>query len=139
MLNLALAGDCEEGTDGRMSEHVFDDFPSASRVSHESLTTASASALAGSYAEARRRAILDFERTYVAELLVRTEGNVSQAARIAKIDRVYLHRLIRRHRPAGEVDTAPKERPARTTREPGERWESLKALWLVPQPHQKKS
>ncbi len=51
-----------------------------------------------SYADARRQAIHDFERIYVEALLVRSQGNVSKAAREAKIDRVYLHRLIRRHR-----------------------------------------
>jgi len=51
------------------------------------------------YADARRQAIHEFERIYVEALLARSHGNVSQAAREAKIDRVYLHRLIRRHRP----------------------------------------
>lgn len=50
------------------------------------------------YAEARKQAIHEFERTYVEALLARCDGNVSRAAREAKIDRVYLHRLIRRHR-----------------------------------------
>lgn len=50
------------------------------------------------YAEARKQAIHDFERIYIEALLQRSGGNVSQAARDAKIDRVYLHRLIRRHR-----------------------------------------
>jgi len=50
------------------------------------------------YADARKQAIHDFERIYVEALLARSGGNVSQAARDAKIDRVYLHRLIRRHR-----------------------------------------
>jgi len=52
----------------------------------------------GSYAEARSEAILKFERAYVLALLEATGGNVSEAARVAKMDRVYLHRLMRRHR-----------------------------------------
>jgi len=92
--------------------------------------------LDGSYAEARKQAILNFERSYVRSLLDRTGGNVSQAARIAGIDRVYLHRLIRRHRPAmrivegegvqGDVVNVEHKLGAR---HPGERWEALKAVW----------
>jgi DNA-binding NtrC family response regulator len=49
------------------------------------------------YPKARRQALDDFERDYLSDLLPRHQGNVSQAAREAGIDRVYLHRLIRRH------------------------------------------
>jgi two-component system response regulator GlrR len=49
------------------------------------------------YDEARQQAIAEFERVYLRALLDRHGGNVSQAAREAGIDRVYLHRLIRRH------------------------------------------
>jgi hypothetical protein len=144
-----------------MSEHVFDTFPgAASSLSGDSSSEGSSvegesdvrfadeaarsrveghGKLAGSYAEARRLAILDFERAYVVDLLALTGGNVSQAARVAKIDRVYLHRLIRRHRPAGNTPTLQKAPPARPVRDPGARWESLKAIWLVPQPSQKKA
>jgi DNA-binding NtrC family response regulator len=50
-----------------------------------------------SYPEARRRAVEAFERAYVKDLLARHGGKVSQAAAGAKIDRVYLHRLLKRH------------------------------------------
>ncbi|MCZ7685599.1 MAG: sigma-54 dependent transcriptional regulator [Sandaracinaceae bacterium] len=50
------------------------------------------------YAEARRRAIEAFEREYVRDLLARHGGKVSQAAAAAGMDRVYLHKLVRRHR-----------------------------------------
>jgi two-component system, NtrC family, response regulator GlrR len=50
-----------------------------------------------SYAEARRLALADFEKQYLTDLLARHQGRVSQAARDAGIDRVYLHRLLRRH------------------------------------------
>ena len=50
-----------------------------------------------SYEEARKRAIAAFERSYLEALLDRSQGNVSRAARDAGMDRVYLHRLIRRH------------------------------------------
>jgi len=49
------------------------------------------------YAEARKQAIADFEKKYVHDLLQANEGNVSQSARSAGMDRVYLHRLIRRY------------------------------------------
>jgi two-component system response regulator GlrR len=46
--------------------------------------------------EARQRWIQHFERAYVAELLARTGGNVSAAASLAGVDRVYMHRMITR-------------------------------------------
>jgi two-component system, NtrC family, response regulator GlrR len=49
------------------------------------------------FANARQRALDRFERTYVEALLERHGGNVSQAARAADMNRVYLHRLLRRH------------------------------------------
>jgi len=53
------------------------------------------------YSEARRRLLDAFERGYVSALLERHEGNVSHAATSAQVDRVHLHRLIRRHRLKG--------------------------------------
>lgn len=50
------------------------------------------------YAEARRKAIDEFERNYLGKILDRASGNVSIAAREAGIDRVYLHRLLRKHK-----------------------------------------
>jgi DNA-binding NtrC family response regulator len=49
------------------------------------------------YAEARRRAIDAFERTYVESLLRLHQGKVSHAAQAADVDRVYLYKLMRRH------------------------------------------
>ncbi len=48
--------------------------------------------------EAREDAIAGFEREYALHLLRTFDGNVSKAAREAGIDRVYLHKLIRKHR-----------------------------------------
>ncbi|AEI67846.1 sigma 54-interacting transcriptional regulator [Corallococcus macrosporus] len=50
------------------------------------------------YAEARRRALEVFEREYLDALLLLHGGKVSQAAAAADMDRVYLYRLLRRHR-----------------------------------------
>jgi DNA-binding NtrC family response regulator len=49
------------------------------------------------YKEARAKIIADFEREYVLGILRRYNHNVSRAARAAGIDRVYLHRLIKKY------------------------------------------
>ena len=49
------------------------------------------------YAEARKRALDAFERSYLASLLARHGGKVAQAAEEAGVDRVHLYRLMRRH------------------------------------------
>jgi DNA-binding NtrC family response regulator len=46
--------------------------------------------------DARERWVRYFERTYVADLLERTGGNVSAAAALAGVDRVYMHRMVTR-------------------------------------------
>jgi DNA-binding NtrC family response regulator len=46
---------------------------------------------------AKERLIADFERAYLAQLMSAAAGNVTHAARIAKIDRMYLHRLLQRY------------------------------------------
>lgn len=48
------------------------------------------------YPEARKRALSEFEHAYLSALLEKHGGNVSQAAREAGIERVYMHRLLRR-------------------------------------------
>ena len=53
------------------------------------------------FSEARKRLLDTFERNYVLALLERHGGNVSAAAASAQVDRVHLHRLIRRHRLKG--------------------------------------
>lgn len=75
-------------------------------VSLESLQGAPASASAGAsdvvggdlpYKQARSQMIEAFEREYVRGLLAKHDGNISKAARVAGIDRVYLHRLIKKY------------------------------------------
>jgi transcriptional regulator of acetoin/glycerol metabolism len=49
------------------------------------------------FREAKERLIASWERDYVVQLLRRAGGNVSKAAREGGLDRVYLHRLIKKY------------------------------------------
>ena len=46
---------------------------------------------------AKESAIATFEKAYLGPLIDRCNGNVSQAARAAKMDRMYLHQLAQKH------------------------------------------
>ncbi|MFO0548067.1 MAG: helix-turn-helix domain-containing protein [Polyangiaceae bacterium] len=48
------------------------------------------------YAEARTRALAEFERNYVVDVLAHTGGNVSRAAHLAGMDRANFRRLAKR-------------------------------------------
>jgi DNA-binding NtrC family response regulator len=50
------------------------------------------------YKGARAELLTEFEARYLPRLLERTEGNVSEAARVAHMDRSYLFTLLRKHR-----------------------------------------
>ena len=49
------------------------------------------------FREAKEHAIRSFETSYLSALLADSNGNVSRAARKAKTDRMYLHRLLQRY------------------------------------------
>lgn len=51
----------------------------------------------GAYHETRDRVLARFEKEYLAEILQETEGNVSEAARIAGVNRATLYRMLERH------------------------------------------
>lgn len=53
--------------------------------------------MSNDYREARAKAIAEFEKHYVTQILLANSGNVSKASRAAGLDRVYFHRLMRRH------------------------------------------
>ena len=63
--------------------------PAASAVSSETSIAA--------YRDARAAALRAFEASYLEDLIERTDGNASEAARLAKMDRPYLLTLLRKH------------------------------------------
>jgi DNA-binding NtrC family response regulator len=50
-----------------------------------------------SFRVAKERAVAEWERAYVRELVRRHDGNLSRAARAARMDRNHLRELLRRH------------------------------------------
>jgi DNA-binding NtrC family response regulator len=50
------------------------------------------------YKQARAKLLHDFEERYLTNLLQRCDGNVSRAAREARMDRSHLIDLLQRHR-----------------------------------------
>ena len=46
---------------------------------------------------AKERAIASFEKSYLGPLLERCDGNLSKAARVARMDRMYLHQLSQKY------------------------------------------
>jgi DNA-binding NtrC family response regulator len=61
------------------------------------LAAATADGAGDGYREAKDRLLAVWERQFVLEILRRAGGNVSLAAREGKIDRGYLHRLMKKH------------------------------------------
>lgn len=49
------------------------------------------------FADAKEEAVRSFEARYLHALLVWSRGNVSLASRKADVDRMHLHRLLKRH------------------------------------------
>jgi DNA-binding NtrC family response regulator len=53
-------------------------------------------------------AVIDsFERSYLSQLLEAAGGNMSKAARMAGMDRMYLHRLVQKHGLRGSRSSPP--------------------------------
>jgi len=57
----------------------------------------SASVLERPYHEARDLVIAEFERQYLREIVGRADGNMSEGARLAGVDRTTLYRLMQKH------------------------------------------
>ncbi|UJR84465.1 sigma 54-interacting transcriptional regulator [Sandaracinus amylolyticus] len=72
------------------------DGPARDQAASDPTTMPIAPLLAMPYKEARQQALGAFEERYLAHLLERSGGNVSQAARDAGLDRSYLFSLLRR-------------------------------------------
>ena len=58
---------------------------------------AEAFAIKRPFQEAKARAIREFERRYLMDLMQRANGNISQAARLAGKERRALGRLLKKH------------------------------------------
>jgi DNA-binding NtrC family response regulator len=66
-------------------------------VTSSTMESVSASLMDEGYYPARDRLIADFERSYVSRLVGRAGGNMSKAARLGRLDRTTLYRLMERY------------------------------------------
>jgi DNA-binding NtrC family response regulator len=72
--------------------------PRASAVTDDSVASAPPSvSIDAPFKTAKERLIAEFERRYLEQLMAWAGGNVSRASRKAKLDRMYLHRLLHRY------------------------------------------
>ena len=78
-----------------MIPFMHDDVPGLN--GQESSSSLIQSLVGQSYHEAREALLAEFERTYLSALVTRADGNMSEAARIAGVDRTTLYRLIDKH------------------------------------------
>ena len=85
-LPVDVAGIAPRGDNGAVGLGVGDAIDLAARVLGEV-----------PYAEAKRRVLRDFDRAYAQNLLARSNGNVSEAARLAGLDRSNFRRVLRKH------------------------------------------
>jgi DNA-binding NtrC family response regulator len=84
----------EPGAEVRPEDVPFISDPAASAdmdVQAEDVDTAE------SYYEARDRLLAKFDRRYLTRVVMRAGGNLSKAARMAKVDRTTFYRLMERH------------------------------------------
>ena len=58
------------------------------------------------FKDAKARAVAEFERSYVREMLARAGGNISQAARLSNQERSAFGKLVRKYRLGGEGQLA---------------------------------
>ncbi len=77
----------------------LDALPKAVRAAPLAAATPTSTAAADTsldYNVAKRRAVAEFERTYFKNLMELTQGNISRAARLARLDRSNFRRILRR-------------------------------------------
>jgi DNA-binding NtrC family response regulator len=74
---------------------LYNKLEAAVALDRDEVTRDQPSADQPSYRDARREAIDNFERSFLTQLLERAQGNVSMAARLAAMDRVYLTKLLK--------------------------------------------
>jgi transcriptional regulator of acetoin/glycerol metabolism len=77
-------------------------WPPADRTQDDASGAPSFSLSDGSYHSARKSVIAQFESRYVRWLVRKTRGNISEAARVAGIERATVYRLLQRLDRAGE-------------------------------------
>ena len=75
----------------------FDDMPILLRASAAAANEPAAVTADRPFQDAKADVIEKFERAYLADLLARAVGNLSEAARIAGLERKYLYRVLDRH------------------------------------------
>jgi len=69
----------------------------------------------------QKDALIDqFERAYIRAALDACGGNMTKAARLAGIDRMYLHRLVQKHGSREALASSPGDPPSGPLRRPGE-------------------
>jgi DNA-binding NtrC family response regulator len=67
------------------------------RVNPDALLAEDSHAVEESYYEARERLLSKFDRRYLTRVVLRAGGNLSKAARLARVDRTTFYRLMERH------------------------------------------
>jgi transcriptional regulator of acetoin/glycerol metabolism len=70
--------------------------PTADRTQDDTTVALDLDLSVGGYHSARKSVIAQFESRYVRWLVRKTRGNISEAARVAGIERATLYRLLRR-------------------------------------------
>jgi DNA-binding NtrC family response regulator len=68
------------------------------------------------YKVAKEALVDQFERAYVKGVLAACNGNLTKAAKMAGIDRMYLHRLVQKHANRDQLASPPSSEPASVRR-----------------------
>lgn len=85
---------------------VSDSMPASVRVSASTSGPMAIGDDSIPFKDAKARAVAEFERSYVREMLARAGGNISQAARLSNQERSAFGKLVRKYRLGGEGQVA---------------------------------